>query len=64
MASEKIKVTFRFINREDLADALQAAISADKYYREAMTQEKTVTFGKFKCHETDKGTIVVTYAKN
>ena len=64
MASEKSKIIIRNIAKDDWELALKAAISADAYFRPVMTQDKTVTFGKFKCHETDTGTIVVTYAKN
>ena len=58
------KIIIRNIAKEDWELALKAAVSADAYFRPVMTQDKTVTFGKFKCHETDKGTIVVTYAKS
>jgi hypothetical protein len=60
----KVKIIIRNIDKSDIEDAIKAAVSADEYYRKAMTQKDAVQFGKFKCHETDKGTIVVTYAKD
>ena len=61
--SEKIRIHIKNVDKADIELALKAAVSADAYFRPVMTQDKTVTFGKFKCHETDTGTIVVTYAK-
>jgi hypothetical protein len=59
-----MKVILKGIAQADWKAAIDAAIAADKSYREIIGPRKPIILGKkFVVHETATGTIVVQYKK-
>lgn len=57
-----MKVILRGIKPNDLRAAVDAAIAADKSYRQVISPKQPMILGKiFLVHETATGTIVVNY---
>lgn len=59
-----MKAIFRNIKPCDFEKAANAAIAADKHYRQVIGPKEPMILGKiFFVHETATGTIVVNYKK-